>query len=405
MQNTYYLKNGICLVCENMPFAKSVSVGIWVRAGSMYEKLYESGISHFIEHMLFKGTESRTAEDLAEEMDFIGGQINAYTARECTVYYTRTLENSLEKSLDVLSDMFYNSRFSPEDIELERNVVLEEIDMYEDSPEDVALDTIAESVWSKSTLGNPVAGTSKSVKKITRDMMLDYMKRRYTPENTVISVAGKFVEKNLLALCEKYFGVEAKGEKEETQTVEFQSGIWRRKKDIEQTHLSIAYPCPCLADDKSYEVSLLNNIFGGSMSSRLFQAVREKNGLCYTIYSYISSYQQAALLGIYVALANQNLGLVESIIDEEIERICSQRANEREIEKARSQMLCSIIMGSESVSARMNDNGKSQLLLGRLRTEEEIVEKINAISAEKVLETANAIFKNGKSGKFILESK
>ncbi len=405
MQNTYYLKNGICLVCEDMPFTKSVSVGIWVRAGSMYEKPYESGISHFIEHMLFKGTKSRTAEELAEEMDFIGGQINAYTARECTVYYTRTLENSLEKSLDVLSDMFYNSRFSPEDIELERNVVLEEIDMYEDSPEDVALDTIAESVWSKSTLGNPVAGTSKSVKKITRDMMLDYMKRRYTPENTVISIAGKFDEKNLVTLCEKYFGVEATGEKDETQKVEFQSGVWLRKKDIEQTHLALAFPCPCLADDKSYEVSLLNNVFGGSMSSRLFQAVRERNGLCYTIYSYISSYQQAGILGIYVALANQNFELVQSIIDEEIERICTQKLGEREIEKARSQMLCSIIMGSESVSARMNDNGKSQLLLGRMRTEEEIIEKINAISAEKVLKTANAIFKNGKSGKFILESK
>lgn len=405
MQNTYYLKNGICLVCENMPFAKSVSVGIWIKAGSMYEKPYESGISHFIEHMLFKGTKSRTAQQLAEEMDFIGGQINAYTARECTVYYTRTLADSLEKSLDVLSDMFYNSLFTPEDIELERNVVLEEIDMYEDSPEDVALDTIAESVWSKSALGNPVAGTEESVKKITRDMMLDYIKRRYTPENTVISISGRFDEESIVSLCEKYFGSEETGEKYEIQKVEFQSGEWSRKKDIEQTHLALAYPCPCLADDKSYEVSLLNNIFGGSMSSRLFQSVREKYGLCYTIYSYISSYQQAGILGIYVALAEQSLELVQSLIDEEIEKICTQRVSEPELEKARSQMLCSIIMGSESVSARMNENGKSQLLLGRLRTEEEIVEKINAITADEILKTAQTIFKNGKCGKFILESK
>ncbi len=403
MLNTYYLKNKMRLVCEYMPFSKSVSVGIWVKAGSMYENSDENGISHFIEHMLFKGTKRRTAEELAEETDFIGGQINAYTARECTVYYTRTLSKSLTTALDILSDMYYNSIFSNEDIELERNVILEEISMYEDSPEDVALDSIGELVWKGSPLGSPVAGTSKSVKKITRDMMLDYMNRRYSPENTVISIAGQFDENEIVSLCEEYFDINAKGETDGDIPVVFNSGIWRRKKKIEQTHLSIAYPCFTLMDDRIYEVSLLNNIFGGSMSSRLFQSVREKNGLCYSVYSYSTSFPKAGMFGIYTALASQNIERVNSLINEEIERICSDLVSPRELEKARSQTLCSIIMGGESISTKMNDNGKSQLLLGLVRNEKEVTDKINAVSANSIREAAQSIFNKEKCGKFILE--
>ena len=192
----YTLNNGMQLVYEYMPNVKSVSVGIWVRSGSMYEKKSENGISHFIEHMLFKGTEKRSAKRIAEEIDSVGGQINAYTARECTCYYSRTLGESLELLLDILSDMYYNSLFTETDINLERKVIIDEINMYEDSPEDLVLDRLEESMWGNNSLGFSISGTRESVQNITRENIIDYYNRRYTPENTVISVAGCFDEKD-----------------------------------------------------------------------------------------------------------------------------------------------------------------------------------------------------------------
>ena len=205
MHKIYNLKNGIRLVYKRMVHTKSVSIGIFVKSGSMYETKEENGISHFIEHMLFKGTKNRSAMKIAEEMDFIGGHINAYTSRDYTCYYTKALSEDLPLCVDILSDMYYNSLFKEEDIELERSVIIEEINMYEDSPEDIALDSLMENIWHNHPLGYLISGTVESVENITRDMLLSYMKRRYTPENTVISVCGFFDEKVLIELLEKHF--------------------------------------------------------------------------------------------------------------------------------------------------------------------------------------------------------
>ncbi len=402
MYNTYYLKNGICLVYEKMPFAKSVSVGIWVKSGSMYEKPEENGISHFIEHMLFKGTKSRSARKIAEEMDFAGGHINAYTARECTCYYTKTLEENLSLSIEILSDMYYNSLFREEDIELERGVIIEEINMYNDSPEDVALDTILERMWNKNPLGYPVAGTEESVQGLTREMMLCYMARRYTPKNTVISVAGQFDEASLIDMCEEYFSANAQEGAHILAEPAFNSGRWLEEKDIEQAHLSIAYPSYNLTSGRIYSQSILNNIFGGAMSSRLFQSIRENRGLSYSIYSYTASYLQAGMLGIYAGLATDTVEEAYAMIEKEIHEICTKKVTDYEIERAKSQLKCSIIMSRESVSSRMSENGKSQILLGRVRTDDEILENIASVNAYDILEDANHIFHSGNEAVFIL---
>ncbi len=404
MYNIYKLSNGIRLVYEKMPGVRTTSVGIWIKAGSMYETPEESGISHFIEHMLFKGTTTRSARDIAEQTDFAGGHINAYTSRECTCYYTKTLEENMPLSIEILSDMFYNSLFKEEDIELERGVIIEEINMYEDSPEDVALDSITEHMWEGNPLGFNVAGTVESVEGLTRDMMLHYMERRYTPENTIISVAGSFDADFLINLCEKYFSRTSVEVYHALPEVIFHSGRWTEKKDIEQAHLSIAYPSYDLHSEGIYSQSLLNNILGGSMSSRLFQSVRENHGLCYSIYSYTASYPRAGMFGIYAGLSSEALDEAYSMIEKEIHEICTKPVSEYEIEKARSQIRCSVIMSRESVSARMNENGKSLLLLGRVRTDDEILDKIDRVTPFNIIEDANKIFNSGEQAVFILNN-
>lgn len=405
MHITYKMKNGMCLVCENMPYAKSVSVGIWVKAGTMYETKNENGISHFIEHMLFKGTTKRSAAQIAEEMDCIGGNINACTSREYTCYYTKTLAENIASALDILSDMYYNSVFDEKELELERSVITEEINMYEDSPEDVAVDSLTELMWKGNPLGYPEAGTVKSVSKISRSMIIDYFVRRYTPENTVISIAGCIEPPFAEELCEKYFYKTGRSEKTALTAPAFHSGRWEREKDIEQAHLAMAFPSVDLFSDRVYDVSVLNNIFGGSMSSRLFQSIREKEGLCYSIYSYTAAYPRAGVFGIYAGLGVDGVEKALDMIEREIHSVCSKRVSEYELKKAQSQLRCAILMGSESVSARMDSNGKAQLLLGKVRTIDETIEKLGMVTADSVCETANMIFSSGERAEFILNKR
>lgn len=403
MYKKFNLDNGTCIVYEKMPFAKTVSVGIWVRAGSMFETAEENGISHFIEHMLFKGTEKRSAARLAEEMDFVGGQMNAYTARECTCYYTKALPESLEISLDLLSDMYYNSLFRTDDIELERGVIIEEINMYEDSPEEVALDSLCEHMWGGSPLGYQVAGSAEIVSGLTREQMLSYMHRHYTPANTVISVAGSFDESELIRLCGKYFGKIGSSEIIPVPQAQMHGGRWQRKKEIEQAHLSIGYSAFTDGNDEIYAEGVLNEIFGGSMSGRLFQSVREKRGLCYSIYSYTAKFPTVGMLGVYAGLKPDSLPEAERVISEEAEKLCTAEVSSYELEKTRAQLRCSIIMSQESVNSVMIGNGKAQLLRGSIRTDDEIIRRIESVTAQDVRQAARKIFESDKKAVFVLE--
>ncbi|NLV62229.1 MAG: insulinase family protein, partial [Clostridiaceae bacterium] len=272
------LKNNLTIVYERIPFVRSVSFGLWIGAGSRYETREQNGISHFIEHMLFKGTGTRTAEDIARTIDNIGGQINAFTGKECTCFYTKTLDEDLPTAIELISDMLFNSTFEPVHIETERKVIAEEISMYEDYPEEMVHDMLTEEVWSGNSLGYPILGNYYSVAGITRDDILNHMRAFYVPENSVISVAGNFDDKKLLDLVEKYFGHWQSHNycKIHAYKPWFNRSIKVKKKETEQVHMCLGFRGVKQGEENLYSLLTLNNILGGGMSSRLFQKVREE---------------------------------------------------------------------------------------------------------------------------------
>ena len=359
MHRKFTLSNGLRVVCEKIPYVRSVSTGIWVKTGSRDENQENNGISHFVEHMLFKGTKTRNAAQIAECIDNIGGQINAFTGKECTCFYARTLDDHIGTALDVLSDMFFNSIFDPKDIALEKQVILEEISMYEDSPEELVHDLLSETVWRGSSIGKPILGTRESLKNIDRRMIKEYMGERYIQPNTVISVAGNFDEKQLEALLEKYFGAwEPKsGKTQESQHVEFRPETSIREKDTEQVHICMGCEGIKSGDADIYPQLAVNSILGGGMSSRLYQKIREEKGLVYSIYSYPTTYTDTGLFTIYAGMKPENLGEVMKLIEEEIAVIGEKGITRAELERAREQMKGNYILGLESTSSRMNSIG------------------------------------------------
>jgi predicted Zn-dependent peptidase len=400
MYNKFKLGNGIRVVSERMPHVRSVSLGIWVRAGVRTENSQNNGISHFIEHMLFKGTENRSAAEIAGSIDNIGGQLNAFTAKECTCYYARVLDEHIEIAIDVLSDMFHNPLFAEKDISLEKKVIVEEIAMYEDTPEELAHDILTENVWGGCSIGYPILGTRKSIKRINRDIVLNYYHEKYVPCNTVISVAGNFDEIRLKELLEKYFGQKPHGRKvvQEQENVDFKPGIYVKEKETEQVHLCIGFEGIKSGDDNIYTLLAINNILGGSMSSRLFQKIREKKGLVYSIYSYPTAYNDAGLITIYAGMNPENFGVVLKLIQDEIRLINKRGITSQELEKSKEQLKGSYVLGLESTGSRMNSIGKSELLLGYVNTPEEIIRKIENISMESVEHNIRRIFNLERKG-------
>jgi predicted Zn-dependent peptidase len=383
---------------EDIPYLRSVAVGIWTLAGSRDEAASESGISHFIEHMLFKGTERRTAMDIADEMDKVGGQMNAYTTKELTCYYARVLDNHIDIALDVLSDMFFNSVFDPAEIEKEKNVVLEEISMYEDTPEDLVHDILQSAVWKADALGRPVLGVQETVEAFTRKDFLSYMKRHYRPENVVVSVAGKYDKNQVIEAVSRCMGLFDNTPdyiRPETAAV-YASAVVTREKDVEQLHLCLAFPGIPLGSDESYTLTALNTFFGGGMSSRLFQNIREKHGLVYSIYSYPASYRGTGIYSVYAALGPQTAKEAAGLIRAEITNFFTDRMTVETLKNTKEQLKSNFILGLESTSSRMSSNARAELLLNRLLTAEQIMEKIDAVTLEGIYDLAGRIFDMGR---------
>ncbi|NLK86840.1 MAG: insulinase family protein [Clostridiaceae bacterium] len=400
MLKKYSLKNGVRVVCEKLQYVRSVSVGIWVRTGSRDEDTRINGISHFIEHMLFKGTQSRTAAQIAEAIDNIGGQLNAFTGKECTCYYAKTLDEHIGIALDILSDMFFNSVFANKDIALEKRVIIEEIGMYEDSPEDLVHDVLSETVWGGSSVGHPILGTKKSLRNINRERIMEYMRARYTPANTVISVAGNYDDAMLEELLERYFGdwyPEASPDEEQNSAI-FKPAVKVRQKDTEQVHICIGFEGVKNGDDNLYPLLAVNNILGGGMSSKLFQRIREKKGLVYSIYSYPTTYKDTGLFTVYAGMKPDNLDEVIHLIYDEIRMMKKKGIPASDLEKAKEQMKGNYILGLESTSSRMNSIGKSELLLGYINTPEEILNKIGSVTKEGVDAMADRILDLDRKG-------
>jgi predicted Zn-dependent peptidase len=389
------LNNGVRLVYEKISYVRSVSVGIWVGTGSRSENLNNNGISHFIEHMLFKGTPNRSAKDIAQTIDAIGGQINAFTGKECTCYYTKTLDSHLNIALDVLADMFFNSKFETADINVEKKVVVEEISMYEDTPEELVHDIFSEMVWSGNSLGYPILGTQKCINKFNKKMIKQYMNEYYTPYNTVISVAGNFDEAELIDYVKKHFeNWKYNGEfKLNYSPVEFKINKDIRIKETEQVHLCMGFEGIEHGNDKVYPLLALNNIFGGGMSSRLFQNIREEKGLVYSIYSYPSTYKGAGLFMIYAGMNPEYLQKVVDLTKKEIDLLLKNGITQDELNKSKDQLKGNYILGLESINSRMNSIGKSELMLAKIDTPEEILKKMENIKIDDIYEIIEMVFK------------
>lgn len=372
--------SGVRLIYQCMPYAKSVATGIFIKSGSVYETKPFHGISHFIEHMLFKGTNNRSALDIATLSELTGGRLNAYTDRECTCIYTRTLPEDLKISLDLMSDMVLNSLFDEESMRTEKNVVLEEIKMYEDNPEELAHDILAEITYPTHSIGKPIVGTVESVQSFTTDLIKEYMKTRYSGNNIVISVFGKFDESALTETVGSLFENTSVFEDDfSAKDADFFPAFDIRKKQVEQSHIALAFHgCPSSSDDK-YALNLISNIFGGSSNSRLFQKVREELGLAYSVYSCPNIFTSAGYTSVYAACATENLELVQEILLEESKSLYQNGITEKELEFAKKQFACSFVLSSENCSSIMSSAGRQLLLLNRVKTDEEILSKIQSV--------------------------
>ncbi|MGL5380970.1 M16 family metallopeptidase [Clostridium sp.] len=397
MHNLYTLKNGLRVVTEYIEHVNSISVGVMVQNGSRNEDLNINGISHFIEHMFFKGTTKRTSKEIVQEIENVGGQINAYTSKEATCYYIKALNTHLKLSLDILSDMMLNSNFDEEEIEKEKGVVIEEINMSEDTPEDVLDNNQSKAIFGENPLSYPILGTIDTVKSFNRKKILDFIADKYTPYNSVISICGKFDEKEVIKMIEEYFGKWGDG-RIYIPTYEnpiLLNGSKYTNKQIEQLHINLAYKGLPYAHDKGYSLVLLNNIFGGGASSILFQKVREELGLCYTIYAYGHPYLGTGLVNIYTGLSKQYADKALSVINDEIKKFASNGISKELLEINKEKIKANYILGLESTSSRMFANAKCVLLQNKIKTQDEVIEKINNINNDDIEYVLETCFKPG----------
>jgi predicted Zn-dependent peptidase len=386
------LSNGITVVMEDMPYLKSASFGVWVRVGSANEDESNNGIAHMIEHMMFKGTKLRSAKQIADEMARIGGNINAFTSKECTSYYATTLSEHLPIAIKIIGDMINNSLYDEKALKKEKRVIIEEIDMYEDSPEDLVHDMLQQRIWKGHPLGYIISGQKKIVRRVSRDEIIDFIGNNYTGDNIVISIAGNFNQKEILRLVEEEFGHIRRGSKKPRliERPRYNKVLVKKNKDFEQLHVNIAFECISYLSEKRYILSVFNSILGGSPSSRLFQKIREEAGLTYSIYSYGSSYKDTGLLHIYAAMNPGQKDTVIKKIYNIVEALRKKGITADELSMTKEQIKTEIILGNESAKSRMNSNGKSMLFRGRIVPINELLEGIDKVSLEDVKDFAES---------------
>ncbi|USK30624.1 M16 family metallopeptidase [Metabacillus hrfriensis] len=392
MIKKYTCQNGVRIVLENIPHVRSVAIGVWIGTGSRNENEKNNGISHFLEHMFFKGTKTRSAREIAESFDSIGGQVNAFTSKEYTCYYAKVLDEHSDYALEVLADMFFNSTFDDIELKKEKNVVYEEIKMYEDTPDDIVHDLLSKATYGNHPLGYPILGTEETLAKFESDTLREYMDQYYTPENVVISVAGNISE-SFISEVEKQFGsFETSQKGTEVGAPAFMNQKLARKKDTEQAHLCIGFDGLQVGHEKIYDLIVLNNVLGGSMSSRLFQDVREQKGLAYSVFSYHSSYQDNGMLTIYGGTGRAQLDVLFETIQETLATLKKEGITAKELTNSIEQMKGNLMLSLESTNSRMSRNGKNELLLGRHRSLDEMIEMINEVTEDNVNALAKQLF-------------
>ena len=403
MCDEFVLDNGVRVIAEYIPHFPSVSVGLWIGAGSMYETEAENGLSHFVEHMLFKSTQRRTTREIAVEMDAIGGQVNAFTAKECTCYYAKVIAEHLDRAMDLLTDLLLGAKLEEEEFEKERGVILEEIAMCEDTPEDLVYDLLAQAYFGEHSLSRPILGTHDQIASVTREALVAFRRKHYRPDNTVLAVAGQYDLDALKEMAQRYLGNwRADGAPQEPIAGEGCEGlVITRKKDIEQVHMCLAYPGVAQYDDDLYAMSVMNNLFGGGMSSRLFQRIREEMGAAYSVYSYPSTYTNCGTFTIYAGTSPETAQQVADELHAQIRLLAEGGVTDEEFAMATAQLKVSYVLGLESSSSRMSSIGRSKLLRGRAIDPQDVVRKIEAVTRADVERVIKRIFTQTCAGSVV----
>jgi predicted Zn-dependent peptidase len=386
------LANGLRVVTDAMPRLETLSIGLWVGTGARHETEREHGISHFLEHMAFKGTALRTAQQIAEEIEQVGGELNAATSMESTAYFARVLKGDEGVALRIIADILQNSAFGRQELEGERQVILQEIASTWDSPDDIAYDLMHEAAYPDQSVGRPILGTPESVGRFSAGDLRRFLSRRYGPGNMVIAAAGAIRHANLVRHAEALFGglTDAKRTTGE-RAAKYSGGVRVFEKPFEQSHLLIGFPSPSYRDEEYFTAQVFSGLFGGGMSSRLFQEVREKRGLCYAIYSSAWGLRDAGLFGIHAATGAGLMGQLIEVIGAELKRAADRKPDEAELVRSKAQLKAGLLMSLESSSARAEQMARHMLVHGHVLANAELMAKVDAVSADDVRDFAGRL--------------
>ncbi|MDH4162039.1 MAG: insulinase family protein [Nitrospirota bacterium] len=397
------LSNGIRVVSETLPKVRSVSIGVWVKVGSRHEPAEIGGASHFIEHMFFKGTKKRTARDIATEIDSLGGEMNAFTSQESTTYYVKVLDEHLPLAIEILSDILLGSRFDPADMEKERKVILEEIKGVEDTPDDHIHELFTGTVWQGNSLGRPILGTRDTIKSLKHTDILQYIENYYGPREIVISVAGNFEHSRLIELLEQAFGkLKRAGTPKQEVVPTFTPAVSVRKKQLEQVQVCLGCGGIPYPHEDRFVILALNTVLGNSMSSRLFQEVREQNALVYSIYSYVTAYRDTGLLTIYAGTDPANAIQAIQLIMKEIRKIKAEGITPAEETRVKNQIKGNLVLSLESSNSHMSRLARQEIYFGRYHSVDEVIKGVDSVTREQVLRVAQQIFVTGNMALSIL---
>ncbi len=389
------LDNGVIILTEKIPTLRSVAMGIMVGAGSGNETPQILGLSHFLEHMSFKGTSKRSALEIAQAIESVGGRLNAYTGKEYTNYYAVVLDTHLDLAIDVLSDIFLNSLFDPREIEMEKGVILEEIKMYEDTPDELIHDFFAETLLDRHPLGQPTIGRAETVKALNRERILDLRERLYTPDNLIVSLAGNLEHNRVLEQLKPLFsGLKGKRPIEAEVKPEISTKIAIKNKQTEQVHLCLGTRGSSHLDEDRYVFAVMENILGGGMSSRLFQEIREKRGLAYAIFSYNTAFRNLGIFAVYAGTSHGNIEQVLELILKEFRSVKKEGVKKEELERAKEHLKGSLVLGLESSSSRMSWLARSEFYYRKVMTVDEVFGKIDRVSQDDIVRLANTYLRS-----------
>lgn len=386
------LPNGLRIISSPRPASESVSLGIWVKTGAACETPDINGISHFLEHMVFKGTEKRSSIQISEEFEDVGGQSNAYTAREFTAFYAKMLKNDAELAIDILSDMVLNANFPEHELEKEREVVVQEIKQTIDTPDDIIFDYVQEYAFPNQALGRSILGPAEKVRSYTGDTLRNYRKTNYAAENMVVCAVGNIKHDDFVRMVSSRMGNMPAKTNFSVEAQKYEGGVYSEKRDIEQAHVVLAFNGMNYGSDNYYPAIVFSTVFGGGMSSRLFQEIREKRGLVYTVYSFANSHTQSGLFGIYAGTTKNELRQVMPVVCEEIRKVCNDKITEKELQRAKTQLKASMLMALESSSSTAEVFARQMLIFNRIIPVEEMVDRINRITTDDIRAVASEIF-------------